>query len=397
MRRETTVIIAAGACMLALSFGVRSIFGVVLDPLSEAYGWDRSVFSFSLAMQNLVWGAAQPAFGMIADRMGDRRALWLGLGLYLAGMVVAILGATPLAMHLGAGVLVGAGIAGTSFGLVLSVVGRSTTEAERSKALGLTAALGSLGQVAMPLIAGWTTAALGWQATLILFAALLVPMAFCIPHLNAKVPLSEAVPEPLVPTGALLARAFGHASYVLLTLGFFVCGFHVAFITAHFPAYVYETCGSLALGGAAIAIVGAGNVVGTYVSGQLGARYRKPWLLSAIYGLRALVIFVFIMIPPSPVTVVIFSAAMGLLWLSTVPLTAALVATMFGPRYMGTLYGLVFLSHQVGSFTGVWMGGRVYDLYGSYDVVWWVAIALGLASAAVHLPIRERAWAPAAA
>ena len=397
MRRETSVIIAAGAVTLALSFGIRSIFGVVLDPISEAYGWDRSVFSLSLAIQNLVWGAAQPVFGMMADRLGDRKALWVGLGVYLAGMLVTILGATPLAMHLGAGALVGAGIAGTSFGLVLSVVGRSTTEAERSKALGLTSALGSLGQGVMPLLAGWTTAALGWEATLILFAALLAPMALCIPHLNAKVPLGSAAPAPLVPTGELLARAFGHTSYVLLTLGVFVCGFHVAFISAHFPAYVYETCGSLALGGAAIGIVGAGNVVGTYITGQLGARYRKPWILSAIYALRALVIFVFIMIPPSPVTVVLFSAAMGLLWLSTVPLTAALVATMFGPRYMGTLYGLVFLSHQVGSFIGVWMGGRVYDLYGSYDLVWWTAIALGLASAAVHLPIRERAWAPAPA
>ena len=394
MRRETSVIIAAGAVMLALSFGIRSIFGVVLDPISDAHGWSREVFSLSLAIQNIAWGLAQPVFGILADRLGDRRALSLGLGVYLAGMLIAVAGTTPLAMHLGIGALVGAGVAGTSFGLVLSVVGRATSEENRSKALGLTTALGSLGQVMLPLVAGWVTAAFGWQATLVVFTLLLLPMAACIPFLKAQVPLGQAAPEPLVPTAEIVARAFGHTSYLLLVMGFFVCGFHLAFITAHFPAYVYETCGSVTLGAAAIAIVGAGNVVGTYAAGQLGARFHKPWLLSAIYGLRALVIFVFIMLPPSPVSVVLFSAAMGLLWLSTVPLTSALVATMFGPRYMATLYGFVFLSHQVGSFVGVWMGGRVYALYGDYQLVWWTSIALGIFSALVHLPVKERAWAP---
>lgn len=398
MRRDTQIIIAAGAVMLALSFGVRSIFGVVLDPISEAHGWSREIFSMSLAIQNIVWGITQPLFGALADRLGDRKALWLGLGVYLLGMVLSIVGQTPLAMHMGMGVLVGAGIAGTSFGLVLSVVGRAVPDANRSKALGLTSALGSLGQVAMPLIAGWTTTTLGWEMTLIVFTLLLVPMAACIPFLDPKVPASEAASDPMVPTNVLLTRAFGHSSYVLLVMGFFVCGFHVAFMTAHLPAWVYQTCGSIALGATALAIVGGGNVIGTLGAGWLGSYFPKPYLLSAIYAGRAAAIMVFVfVIPVTPATVVVFSALMGLLWLSTVPLTSALVATMFGPRYMGTLYGVVFLSHQVGSFIGVWMGGAVFEAYGSYDMVWWASIGLGIFSALVHLPVREQRWEPQAA
>jgi predicted MFS family arabinose efflux permease len=233
---------------------------------------------------------------------------------------------------------------------------------------------------------------------------MLLPMAFCIPFLKAPAAAPAATDAPM---GELLRRAFGHSSYMLLVLGFFVCGFHVAFIAVHFPAYVAEVCAPFmlmgseitpeALGAATIAIVGAANVAGTFLSGQLGARYPKPYLLSGIYALRAVAILVFITAPPSPLTVILFSLTIGVLWLSTVPLTAGLVATMFGPRVMATLYGFVFLSHQLGSFAGVWMGGRLYDLYGSYDMVWWTGIALGVFSAVVHLPIRDRAWAPAAA
>jgi MFS family permease len=398
------VIVVAGSVALALSFGARSIFGVVLGPLSADLNWPRETFALSLAAQNLVWGLAQPLFGMLADRWGDRRALWLGFGLYLAGMLVAGIGATPAAQHLGAGLLVGLGVSGTAFGLVLSVVGRAAPENRRSQALGLVSALGASGQVFMPLVAQALVAAYDWRVAVLATGAMLLPIAFCIPFLKAPAVAPAATDAPM---GELLRRAFGHSSYLLLVLGFFVCGFHVAFITVHFPAYVAEVCAPFmlmgsevtpeALGAATIAIVGAANVVGTFLSGQLGARYPKPYLLSGIYALRAVAILLFITVPPSPLTVILFSLTIGVLWLSTVPLTAGLVATMFGPRVMATLYGFVFLSHQLGSFAGVWMGGRLYDLYGSYDMVWWTGIALGVFSAVVHLPIRDRAWAPAAA
>jgi MFS family permease len=383
------MVIAAGAVILALSFGVRSVFGVVLDPISTEYGWPRATFSFAIALQNIVWGLAQPMFGIIADRFGDRRALWLGFALYLAGMVICIVGTEPWMQQLGAGVLVGMGISGTGFGIVLSMVGRATAERDRARVMGTTAALGSLGQMVMPLLAGTLTAYYGWQVAMLAITALLLPMALCIPLIRPRAPASDEVPQVDLRTVPLLAQAFANPSYALLVLGFFVCGFHVGFFSAHLPAYVAETCGSVALGAAALSIIGAANVVGTWGFGRLGGRYPKPYVLSSIYAMRAVVIAVFIAVPPSPVTVVIFALTMGLLWLPTVPLTSALFASLFGPRYMGTLYGFVFLSHQIGSFTGVYMGGRVYDMTGSYDLLWWASIGLGVFSAAVHLPVRE--------
>lgn len=387
---DAAVVIAAGSFVLAISFGVRSIFGIVLDPISTEFGWPRETFSFAIALQNIVWGVAQPAFGWVADRFGDRRALWLGFGLYAAGMLLAAVGFAPWMQMLGTGVLVGMGVAGTGFGIVLSMVGRATPEARRSRVMGTTAALGSLGQMTLPLLAGVLTEALGWQATLLIMAALLLPMAACIPLIDPKAAPPEGPPEIDIATRPMLAQAFAQPSYVLLNLGFFVCGFHVGFLTAHLPPYVAETCGSVTLGAAALSIIGGANVVGTWVFGRLGGRYPKPYLLSSIYALRAVVIVAFLWIGPSPVTVIVFALVMGLIWLPTVPLTSALVASIFGPRYMGTLYGIVFLSHQVGSFLGVWMGGATYDMTGSYDLVWWVAIGLGVLSAAVHLPVSER-------
>ncbi|MEL6279551.1 MAG: MFS transporter [Pseudomonadota bacterium] len=388
--RSLTVILAAGALVLALSFGVRTVFGGVLDPISQEFGWPRETFSLSLAIQNLVWGLAQPFFGMIADRFGDRRALWLGFFCYLAGMVLTVLGTTPMEMHMGAGVLVGAGVAGTAFGLVLAVVGRAAPDNKRSKYLGLVAAMGSAGQAIMPILAGWLTVAYGWQAMLVVMTILILPMAFCIPFLHVKSQPSA----PGAPADAtileMLKRAFGYSSYNLLVIGFFVCGFHVAFIAVHFPAFVTEMCGDPALGLQALGVVGLANIFGSLMAGYLGDRFPKPYILSAIYALRSLVIFLFITLPITPTSVMIFAVTIGMLWLSTVPLTSGLVAGMFGPKYMATLYGFVFLSHQLGSFLGVWLGGRLYDIYNSYDIVWWAAIALGIASAIVHLPIRER-------
>ncbi|MEM1299172.1 MAG: MFS transporter [Pseudomonadota bacterium] len=394
---NTTIIIAAGAVVLSLSFGIRSVFGVVLDPVSDQFGWPREVFSLSMAIQNMVWGLGQPLFGWIADRYGDRRALWLGFWCYLAGMLTTVYGFSPMMMHTGAGVLVGMGVSGTAFGLILSVIGRATPEEKRSQALAMAAAFGSLGQMILPAVTGYLVDAYGWQTTLLIMTTLLVPLAMCIPLLKAEVPASNAAASDDLATGALIRRAFGHSSYVLLTLGFFVCGFHVAFIGAHFPAFVAEVCATpdgpaTELGALTLSIVGFANFVGTLIVGQLGARLPKPYILSSIYALRAIVIAVFISLPFTPTTVIVFSFAMGLLWLTTVPLTSGLVATMFGPKHMGTLYGFVFLSHQVGSFIGIYMGGRVYDLYGNYDVIWYAAIVLGVFSAIVHLPVRDRAW-----
>jgi MFS family permease len=394
---NATIIIAAGSIVLALSFGIRSVFGVVMDPISETFGWPREVFSLSIALQNIVWGFGQPVFGWIADRFGDRRAIWLGFWLYLAGMALTTFGYAPWMMHTGAGVLIGLGVAGTAFGLILSVVGRATPDDRRSQALGLTAAFGSIGQMVLPAVSGALVESFGWQATLLIMTALLLPMAACIPLLQAQVPIGNVTANDGLPTSVIIRRAFGHSSYALLTIGFFVCGFHVAAIAAHFPAFVAEVCATpegpaTELGALTLSLVGLGNFVGTLIVGQLGARFPKPYLLSAIYALRAVVIMVFISFPITPASVIVFSLSMGLLWLTTVPLTTGLVATMFGTRHMGTLYGFVFLSHQIGSFVGVYMGGVTYDLYGNYDMFWYAAIALGVFSAIVHLPVQDRAW-----
>ncbi len=382
-------VIAAGSLVLALSFGARSVFGIVLEPISAENGWPREVFSFSIALQNIVWGVAQPVFGRIADRLGDRAALWLGFALYLVGMLVSAHGATPFAQHMGAGVLVGLGVAGTGFGIVLSMVGRAAPEERRSAVMGTAAALGSLGQMLMPLLAGTLTEAFGWQVTLLVIAGLLLPMALAIPLLKPQ-PDNSGPAEPEIPLGALLRGAFAQPSYVLLVMGFFVCGFHIGFLTAHLPPYVAEVCGSVTLGAATLSIIGAANIAGTFLFGRLGGIVPKPYVLSGIYAGRAVVLLAFLAIPPSPVTVILFSLVMGILWLPTVPLTSALVASIFGARNLGMLYGFVFLSHQIGSFLGVWMGGRVYDLWGNYDLMWWAAIALGILSAIVHLPVSEQ-------
>ena len=404
--RAMTVIMIAGAVTLALSFGVRSVFGGAIGPLSdELFDGRVEIFSLSLAIQNLVWGFAQPFFGMIADRYGDRRALWLGLACYLVGMVMSITGLTQIEQHLGAGLLVGMGVAGTAFGLVLAVVGRAAPPEKRSQYLGYVSALGSTGQVLVPLLGAWLLEAYGWRVMLIVMTVMLLPMAACIPFLKVenRTPAGGAPTEESI--GRVIRQAFGHSSYVLLTLGFFVCGFHVAFIGVHLPNFVEHFCTGTtmspdelrAFGVLAISVVGGANIVGTLVAGQLGAIFPKPYVLSAIYALRALVILIFIMLPVTPVSVMVFAFTMGMLWLSTVPLTSGLVAGMFGPRYMGTLYGFVFLSHQVGSFIGVWLGGVFFDAYASYDLIWYAAIALGVFSAIVHLPVREQPYQAAAA
>ncbi|MBT1063729.1 MFS transporter [Bowmanella sp. Y26] len=392
-------IVMAGGIILALAFGVRSIFGGVVEPLSESLFDGRiEIFSISIAIQNLVWGIAQPAFGAIADKFGDRRALWIGFVCYVLGMLICASGSTPFAQHLGAGVLVGMGVSGTAFGIVLAVVGRASPENKRNHYLGITSAIGSVGQVVMPLLASWLTEWLDWRLMLVVITAALLPMLVCIPQLrvasNSHL-LSGNSAE--VPVSIAVKSAFGHNSYLLLNMGFFVCGFHLAFITAHLPNYVQYFCVSSAtadelraLGLQALALAGFANIFGTLIATRLGSLFPKPYVLASIYALRAVVIVIFISQPVTPTSLMIFALIMGVLWLSTVPLTSALVLTMFGSRSMGTLFGFVFLSHQLGSFFGVWLGGASFDRYASYDQVWYLSIFLGLISAIAHLFVIEK-------
>ena len=402
--RDAMTIVIAGGVVLALSFGVRSVFGGIVEPVSkDLFGGRIEVFSLAIAIQNLVWGLAQPAFGAIADRWGDRLALWLGLGCYALGLAICVAGSSPLAQHIGTGLLVGMGISGTAFGIVLTVVGRAAPAEKRSSYLGLTSALGSVGQVVLPLLVSQLIEWFDWRIVMIIVAGMLAPMALCIPHLrSAAQPAAEATAVSLSRT---LRHALGQPSYLLLGLGFFVCGFHLAFITAHLPNFVEQFCVGTAMspeelrafGLQALAVVGLANIAGTLLASRLGTVFPKPYVLAAIYGLRSVVILAFISQPPTPLSVMIFAMAMGVLWLSTVPLTSALVLLMFGPRAMGTLFGLVFLGHQLGGFAGVWIGGTYFDSFGNYDAIWYASILLGLVSAGLHLGVRERDLRPGAA
>ncbi|RJX65461.1 MFS transporter [Tsuneonella suprasediminis] len=406
-KRSMLPVILAGGVILALAFGVRSVFGGIVEPLSnDLFSGRIEIFSLSIAIQNLVWGLAQPVFGMIADRYGDRRALWIGLGFYTLGMVVCALGTTPLAQHLGAGLLVGMGISGTAFGIVLAVVGRAAPVEKRSLYLGIASALGSAGQVVVPLVAAWLMEWLDWRLTMLVLAAMLAPMALCIPYLRTTPSQGDRPGEsrriaPAALVGTVVS-ACRHPGFLFLNAGFFVCGFHLGFITAHLPNYVENFCTGTsmspeelrAFGLKALSMVGLANILGTVLAAQLSMIFPKPYILSAIYALRALVILSFISQPVTPPSVMIFAFGMGVLWLSTLPLTSALVLTMFGPRVMGTLFGFVFLSHQLGSFAGVWLAGDWYDYYGNYALIWRVSILLGLLSAVLHLFVRERPLTP---
>lgn len=396
--RGPIVIVVAGGIVLALSFGVRAVFGGVVEPLSNDLFEGRiDIFSLSIAIQNLVWGLAQPAFGVIADKYGDRKALWLGFLFYVLGMGVCVVATSPVGQHLGAGLLVGMGISGTAIGTVLAVVGRAAPEEKRTAYLGIASAIGSTGQVVLPLLMSWLIEWLDWRMTLLVITAALAPMALCIPFLRVAPAQASPRGEPVnVSITQMVRTAFGHSSYSLLTAGFFVCGFHLAFITAHLPNFVQHFCLSnasaeelRALGLQAIALAGLANIFGTLLATRLGTSYPKPYVLAAIYALRAVVIVVFISLPITPVSIMIFALVMGVLWLSTVPLTSALVLTMFGPRAMGTLFGFVFLSHQLGGFAGVWLGGILFERTGSYDAMWLLSIALGILSAIAHLAVRE--------
>jgi MFS family permease len=388
--RTPLVIIICGCAIALLSFGPRSSIGFFIQPMSRDFAWGRDVFGLALAVQNLLWGLGQPIAGAIADRFGVLRVMCVGAALYAAGLVMMRYAATPLSLDLGAGVLIGFGLSGCSFNLVLSAFSKLLPAERRGIALGAGTAAGSFGQF---LFAPFGVAMIdnfGWQSALTVFAALMLLI----------VPLSLALSTPpAVPTNVpaadqqsfktALAEAFGHRSYVLLVLGFFTCGFQLAFITVHLPAYLVDRGISASTGGWVVAAIGLFNIMGSLSVGWLQNLFPKRYILSIIYFTRALSIIVFISFPITTFSAIAFGAITGLTWLSTVPPTSALVALMFGTRWFSTLFGFAFVSHQVGGFLGVWLGGVVFERFGSYAPIWWLSILFGVLSALINLPIVE--------
>jgi predicted MFS family arabinose efflux permease len=384
-------VIVAGCLVAIVNFGVRSSFGLFTAPISEAHAWPREIFSFGLALQNLLWGIATPIAGAMADRYGAARVIMIGAITYAIGTCLMAVANTPFLFDLSAGIMVGIGIAMSSFGIVMAALGRIVPPAKRSWAFGIATASGSLGQFIFAPLGAALISAYGWQHALtILGASTLLILIFAVPLLVQNTSATQLnKDEADITMRQAIGGAFGHRSYVMLVAGFFVCGFQLAFITVHLPPYLAEHGISKEFAGIAMGAIGLFNVVGSYTSGIVGGKFQKRFPLSVIYILRSLSIFGFIMFPITTTSTLIFTATMGFLWLSTVPLTMGLVTVMFGTRYMATLYGFVFLSHQIGSFFGVWLGGKLYDLYGNYDVVWWLSIGLGLFAALINLPIKE--------
>ncbi|HET9717278.1 MAG TPA: MFS transporter [Pseudolabrys sp.] len=390
--RTPLVIIVCGCLIGAIGFGPRAALGLFLTPMSSAYSWGRDVFALALAIQVLIWGAATPFAGAIADRFGSLPVLATGAVLYFAGLALMANSTTPAMLDFSAGVLTGLGIAGTSFTLVLASFSKLMPIEWRGFAFGVGTAAGSFGQFLFSPLAVGLIGLLGWQHALFalgLLTLLMIPCAFGVrtPPMDMTASPGEAKKQSLVQA---LSEAFGHRSYVLLVLGFFTCGFQLLFITVHLPAYLVDRGLSVDAGAWTIGIIGLFNIVGSVAAGWLGDRMPKRYLLSVIYLLRSLAVVAFISLPVTALSAVVFGAIMGLLWLSTVPPTSGLVALMFGTRWMATLFGFAFFSHQVGGFLGVWLGGVLFERTGSYQVIWWLSVALGVVSAIINLPIVEK-------
>jgi predicted MFS family arabinose efflux permease len=382
-------VLLCGAVIVTLSMGIRHGFGLWLQPITMDRGWTRETFAFALAIQNLAWGVAGPFAGMLADRFGAFKVLIAGAVLYALGLVIMGVASSGVAFTGGAGLVLGMAQSGTTYAVVYGVIGRNVAAEKRSWAMGITAAAGSFGQFLMVPVENWLIDGFGWQNALFvlaLFAMIIVPLAFGLREPQA--PKSSGVQQSM---GAALREAFGYPSFLLLMAGYFVCGFQVVFIGVHMPSYLKDHGLTPDVATTALALIGLFNVLGTYTSGTLGQKISKRYILSTIYLARAIAIAIFISAPLTPWSVYIFAAVIGFLWLSTVPPTNALIAQIFGVRYLSMLGGFVFLSHQVGSFLGVWLGGRLYDATGSYDIVWYISIALGVFAALVNLPVREGA------
>ena len=383
-------IIVAGSIIAMFTFGPRSAMGFFQLPMLADTGWDRQTFGFALAVQNLFWGIGQPFFGAMADRYGTAKILIACAIIYAAGLLLMAHPSSPAILHLGGGVLIGLGVAAGSFSVILSAFARNVTPAQRSMAFGIATAAGSAGMFLFAPLAQGLISTIGWREALMVMALLMVFIPFLAIPLRGNAQSGSQSQAAFQQTmGEALREALGHRSYLLLISGFFVCGFQVAFITAHFPAYLLDIGIDARYAVIAMALIGAFNIVGSLAAGAIGQVYSKPWFLAFIYIGRSIAVTLFLLLPITPLSVIIFSAVMGLLWLSTVPPTNGLVAIMFGTRHLGLLGGIVFFSHQIGSFLGVWLGGFLYDRFGSYDPVWWLGVGLGLFAAAVHIPISE--------
>jgi MFS family permease len=397
-----TPVLIVGCFIILVSFGIRSAFGVFQIPIADEFGWLRAEYSLALAIQNLAWGIGQPLFGALAEKIGDRKSIVLGALVYALGLVLSAGATSPMEHQLYAWLL-GFGVAGTGFGVILAVVGRASSEENRSMSLAIVSAMGSGGQIVVPPLAEWMLSIMPWQSVFLVFAVAMIGILALLPFMRApsiatKTELEESLSE-------ILGKAMRDPSFTFLYLGFFSCGYQLGFIVSHLPAFITELCGPIApggmldtvgisttsaLGAVAISLIGITNIMGTLLAGWAGKHYSKKYLLAGIYAARTVVGALFILFPITPFSVILFSLAMGSLWLATVPLTSGLVAHIYGLRYMGTLYGIVFLSHQIGGFMGIWLGGRLYDVYGDYTLVWWIGLAVGAFSALIHLPIRER-------
>jgi MFS family permease len=390
--RTPAVVVACGCLIAMISFGPRSSLGFFLTPLSQTNNWGRDVFALAVAIQNLLWGIGQPFAGAIADRFGTDRVLCVGALLYALGLVIMAQSTTPEALDLSAGVLIGLGLSGCSFNIVLGAFGKLLPEKWRSLAFGAGTAAGSFGQFLYSPIAVALMEKFGWQETLLIFGGvtlLILPLSLALATSAAPTGLA-AVAKPTQSARQAFAEAFGHRSYVLLVLGFFTCGFQLAFITVHLPSYLIDRGLSAEIGGWTLAVIGIFNIVGSLSAGWLSNRMPKRYLLSIIYFTRAAAIVAFITLPASPLATLVFAAVTGLMWLSTVPPTSALVAVMFGTRWLAMLFGFAFFSHQVGGFLGVLIGGIAFERTGSYNLVWWLSVLFGVLSAVINLPIVEK-------
>ena len=388
--RSPFIVLIAGCLISLIAFGIRSSFGLFLEPMTTVNGWSRETFGLAMALQNLLWGIGLPIAGAIADKHGTVRVIIAGAIMYALGVWGMAESESGFMLQMTAGILTGLGVAFSAFTLAMAAMVRVVGPEKRSFILGLGTAAGSLGQVIFSPITQGFISAYGWHSALLILASislLLIPMAMCLPGSSQG---NEAADKDNQSLNEAVKEALTHRGYILLTTGFFVCGFHVAFIAVHFPAYVQDLGLDPIIGAYSIALIGLTNIVGSFGSGFAGQKWSKKYGLSFIYFARAILILALIVSPKTPLTIMIFAATMGILWLSTVPLTTGIVAQVFGVKYMGTLFGIVFLSHQIGSFMGVWLGGRIYDQTGSYDGMWWAGLIVGLLAGLIHLPIDEK-------
>ena len=396
-----TPVLIGGSLILLISFAIRSSFGLFQIPIADDFLWPRAEFSMAIAIQNLAWGISTPFFGALAEKFGDRKAISFGVILYSVGLLISSNAVTPEA-HQMLNIIIGCGIAGTGFGPILAVVGRSATPEKRSLVLGITTAAGSAGQVLGPPFTSALLNTMTWSSVMVILAIIVLATLICLIAIKPEYKVNNIeINENL---SDVLFKAIKDPTFSMLFLGFFSCGFQLGFITAHFPAFITESCAAIppnslirslgvnstsTLGAFSIAVIGLFNIIGAITAGYLGKNFTKKYLLSIIYLGRTLAAIAFILFPITVESVIIFSIVMGGLWLATVPLTSGVIGYIYGMQYMGTLYGIIFLSHQIGSFVGIWLGGSLYDTFGNYNLVWWIGIGVGAFSAIIHLPVKE--------